>query len=313
MKVGFLASNRVHLARQQILLRELRKYFEVCIFEYKSEYNDIVNTTIDITCKFRDWVIEAKPDLMIFRGDRFEVLGPAIITTYFGIRIAHIEGGDKSGAIDNRVRNAITALSDIHFATNKESYSRLIAMGTDPDWTFNYGSLDVEYAKSIKTFTFGEYIVICQHPMPGEDPAVIEKIVKDEFKGKVYTIKSNSDNGTPYGNDQYTAENYIKLIGEAKCLVGNSSSFLKEASIFGTPVVNIGERQRNRLRSENVKDVPFDSYQILHTLRMQLNAKYKPSTVYYQESTSLKIVNKIKEFLSYDVRNSSLPLAHLSV
>jgi len=213
--------------------------------------------------------------------------------------IAHLEAGDLSGALDNRVRHAITALSDIHFATNKESYSRLIAMGTNPDQTFNFGSLDVEYAKTIELLPDGRsYVVVMHHPMPGEDPALIEKVVREEFKGKIYVIKSNADNGTPYGKEEYSPENYIRLIGEAKCLVGNSSSFLKEASIFGTPVVNIGSRQDNRLKPENVKSVPFDEYQIRHTFRMQLEAKYKPSNIYWREGTSLKIVNEIKRFLS---------------
>jgi len=301
-KVGFLASDRVHVARQQILLRELKKYFDVCIFEYeKGKLNGIINVVADITNKFRRWLAENRVDLMIIRGDRFEVLGPAMITMYFGIRIAHIEGGDLSGndTFDNKVRHAITQLSSIHFATNKESYARLIGMGTDPDWTFNFGSLDVSYAKSVipKRLIEEPYILVCQHPMPGERPEIIDKAVKKEFKGKVIVIKSNSDNGTPYGNEEFSSEDYINLLRYASCLVGNSSSFLKEASIFGTPVLNIGTRQRNRLKPHNVKDVPFDENQIRQMLKFQLQLKYEPSDIYYQQGTSQKITQKIKEFL----------------
>lgn len=257
---------------------------------------------MDIATHFDKIITNNQYDLILLRGDRFEILPVAMLASYRGLRIAHLEGGDLSGAIDNKVRKSITALADIHFATNKESYSRLIGMGTDPDWTFNFGSLDCEYAKSVKIdYKFGDegdYVVMCHHALPGEDPWLIEKIIEEEFKGKVYVIKSNSDNGTPYGNEEYTNEEYINLIAGAKCLVGNSSSFLKEASIFGIPVVNIGDRQHNRLRSHNVKDVPFDEYQIRQMLKMQLNAPYQPSSIYYQEGTSLNITEKIKEFLT---------------
>lgn len=238
-------------------------------------------------------------DLVLIRGDRYELLPVAMIASYRGIRIAHLEGGDVSGAVDNKVRKAITGLSDLHFATNKESYTRLINMGTDPEHTFNFGSLDVEYAKSVgeKDVSYDKYVLMCHHPMPREDAGLIERIVRQEWNGKVIVIKSNSDNGTPYGKEEYSPEEYIKLIANAKCLVGNSSSFLKEASAFGTPVVNIGERQRNRLKPHNVKDVPFNEYQIRHTLRLQLQATYEPSTVYWQENTSLKIVHEIDNFL----------------
>ena len=300
MRILFPATDRVHRARQQILLRELQKHFEVDIVEYPKKYQDILNNVSDIANYFRKIITNNKYDLLILRGDRYEVLPIGMIASYRGIRIAHIEGGDVSGAIDNKVRKALTALSDIHFSTNKESYTRLINMGTDPDWTFNFGSLDVEYAKTIKNLCqfYGNYIVMCHHAMPGEDPELIEKIIREEFKGDVFVIKSNSDNGTPYGTEEYTPEAYIDLIAHAKCLVGNSSSFLKEASAFGTPVVNIGSRQNNRLKPSNVKDVPFDEYQIRQVFKMQLAMTYKPSLVYYQEGVSLKIVEKIKQFLN---------------
>ncbi len=282
-------------------MKELSKYFEVDVREYKTPFNDIANATLDIANYFNEVFTNNSYDLVLIRGDRFEMLPIAMMASYRGIRIAHLEGGDLSGAIDNKVRKAITALADIHFSTNSESYARLIAMGTDPDWTFNFGSLDVEYAKSIDVSIGGheqeEYAVMCHHALPGEDPSLIEKIIREEFNGKVYVIKSNNDNGTPYGTEEYSNQDYIKKIVWAKCLVGNSSSFLKEASIFGTPVVNIGDRQHNRLRSHNVKDVPFDEKWIRTVFKAQLVSNYQPSSVYYQEGTSLKIGQKIKDFL----------------
>ncbi len=311
MKICFPSTNRVYLSRQQLLLKELKKHFQVDIIEYRSAYDNILNVTADIANHFRKVLGGNNYDLILIRGDRFEQLPIALLASYKRLKIAHLEAGDISGAIDNKVRHAITALSDIHFATNKESYARLIAMGTDPDWTFNFGSLDVEYAKEISriegeiakiNFTNLEnlpqdYVLICHHALAGENPALIEKIVREEFKGNVIVIKSNKDNGAPYGKEEYSSEDYINLIAGAKCLVGNSSSFLKEASIFGTPVVNIGSRQQNRLKPHNVKDVPFEENQIRQMLRFQLQTRYEPSDIYWQEGTSIKITEKIKEFL----------------
>lgn len=222
-----------------------------------------------------------------------------MIVAYKGIKIAHIEGGDLSGAIDNKVRKALTSLSDIHFATNKESYSRLIAMGTDPDLTFNFGSLDVEYAKSLELDKWDEeFVLMCHHPMVNEDPALIEKIIREEFKGRVFVIKTNSDNGNSYGNDEFTPEEYLSLIANAKCLIGNSSSFLKEASIFGTPVVNIGSRQENRLTPKNVMNASYNEETIRNIFRIQLYSDKKPSDAYYKPETSINIVKEIDKFLN---------------
>ena len=297
MRILFPITNRVHLARQKLLLEELKKDFQVDIIEYSPRYKLILNNIADIANYFRKVIGRNQYDLILIRGDRYEMLPIAMLCAYKGIPMAHLEGGDLSGAIDNKVRYGITALSDIHFATNKESFRRLISMGTDPDWTFNFGSLDVEYAKTVPIDERKNYVIMCHHPLLNENPAIIEKIIKEEFGGKIIIIKSNKDSGTSYGTEEYKPEEYIRLLAEARCLVGNSSSFLKEASIFGTPALIIGERQKNRLFPANVKQVSFDEQQIKDGFRFQMNARYEPDYIYYQEGTSKKIAEKIKEFL----------------
>lgn len=296
-KILFPATNRVHLARQGILIDELKKHFEVHVEGYQNKHLDILNTVADCANHFRHLLKENDFDLILVRGDRFEVLPIAMLAAYRKIPIAHIEGGDLSGAIDNKVRYAITSLADIHFSTNKESFSRLIRMGTDPDWTFNFGSLDVEYAKSIPVGEREDYIVICFHPMPGENPILVEEIVRQVYTGKVVVIKSNGDNGKPYGSEEFSPDEYIKLIAEARCLIGNSSSFLKEASIFGTPVVNVGTRQSNRLKAESVIDVSCTDLEIRKALEIQLDRTYEPSELYYKPDTSERICEKIQKYL----------------
>lgn len=291
-RILFPTTNRVHLARQKLLLDELKKYFEVIVWENKFEGN--LHTLMNY---FQTEIHFGNYDLVLIRGDRYEMLPLAMLSAYKGIKIAHIEGGDLSGAIDNKVRHAITALSDIHFATNKESFARLIQMGTDPDLTFNFGSLDVEYAKTIPISERQEYVVMCFHPMPGEDPTLLENIIREEYTGDLRVIKSNKDNGQ-YGTEEYSPEDYLKLISGATFLIGNSSSFLKEASIYGVPVIDIGSRQQNRLKPHNVVSVPFDKESIKMAILQQRYKDRMPSEIYYKPNTSQRICEKIKEFLA---------------
>jgi len=286
-KIVFPCTNRVHLARQKLLIYELSKDFEV-----------IVSTGEH----FEDHLKAEKPDLVLIRGDRMELLPLATQAFYDDVPIAHIEGGDLSGVKDNRVRHAITQLADIHFATNKESYARLIRMGTDPEMTFDYGSLDVEYAKSIgPTILNGKRIysssaLVCFHPFPEENGYVI----KDEFfrGSQLIYIRSNSDYGLQNHGEEYNPENYIRKLADARLLVGNSSSFLKEASIFGTPVVNVGTRQQNRLIPRNVMSVPHNQDAVKMAIDYQLkHGRYRPDMVYYKPDTSKNISKKLCEIL----------------
>ena len=173
-------------------------------------------------------------------------------------------------------------------------------MGTDSERTHNFGSLDVEYAKSIdisyKYGNGGDYVVVLHHALKGENPNLILKVLEEEWGRKIHIIKSNSDEGIQFGTEEYTPEEYIDLIASAKLLVGNSSSFLKEASIFGTPVVMIGDRQKNRLRTKNVLDCNFDEKEMRQAIRKQLKADFKPDNTYFKENTALNIANVIKSY-----------------
>src|SRR5262244_1508514 len=91
------------------------------------------------------------PDIVVICGDRFEQLAIAMAAAYLNKTIAHIEGGDVSGSIDESVRHAITKLAHVHFVTNADAYRRVLMMGEDPAYVFNTGSLDVERAASVDT------------------------------------------------------------------------------------------------------------------------------------------------------------------
>src|SRR5437762_4477123 len=93
----------------------------------------------------------ADPDIVVICGDRFEQLAIAMAAAYLNKTIAHIEGGDLSGSIDESVRHAITKLAHVHLVTNEDARRRVLAMGEDPQYVFNTGSLDVELASRMET------------------------------------------------------------------------------------------------------------------------------------------------------------------
>lgn len=300
-KLCFPATFRGHLARQQLLLEELKKDFEVDIWQPQTKNEGGMNV-FSILCavEFNNFLATRDYDCVLIRGDRFEMLGLAMVAAYRGIKIAHIEGGDLSGAIDNKVRHAITNLSDYHFCTNEESHKRLLYSGVPIDKVWNFGSLDVEFAKTVEPEMkeAEPYIFVAYHPIEGEDENEVLKAIED-FRNdyKLIGIKSNKDYGIQMGNEEYSPEDYINLMRFASCCVGNSSSLLKEASIMGVPVVNVGNRQMKRLKPKNVLDVTCEAKKIKAAIQFQIDNEWEADMTYYKPETSKAISLVLKEIL----------------
>lgn len=172
---------RPHRARMKLLIKELQKQFEIETWEPKEREGDMTSNSILYAIEFSNFLIGKDYDAIILRGDRYEVLGLAMVASYKGFKIIHIEGGDLSGdVIDSKVRHAITHLSDFHFATNKEAHQRLIAMGAPPERVWNFGSLDVEFANAVKPKKLRNklYILVAYHPILNEDEKELDKALK---------------------------------------------------------------------------------------------------------------------------------------
>jgi UDP-hydrolysing UDP-N-acetyl-D-glucosamine 2-epimerase len=252
----------------------------------------------------------ADPDIVVICGDRFEQLAIAMAAAYLNRTIAHIEGGDVSGSIDESVRHAITKLAHIHFVTNDDAQRRVLAMGEDPRYVFNTGSLDVEVASKVtapitsatlNTYGVGHeiditrpFVVVIQHPVTTERdnrPHLEETLAAvAALDVPAIWIWPNPDAGTGEMADSLrhfreragSAEKpmrfitdvpvneFIALLKVASCLVGNSSAGIKECSYLGTPVVNIGGRQEGRLHAENVHHVAYEREAILAATRRQI-------------------------------------------
>jgi len=297
--ICFPATNRVHIARQKLLLDELRKDFDVKIWQPTTSPATMSIFAIMCAVEFNNYLSQNQDiKTVLIRGDRYEMLGLTMVAVYRGLKIIHLEGGDLSGVTDNKVRHAITNLSDYHFCTNDESHQRLVAAGIAIDKIWNFGSLDVEFAKIVesKKIIDEPYILVAYHPVDGESENEVERALT-HLDYKIINIASNNDYGRQYGTEEFSPEDYINLIRYAAVCVGNSSSFLKEASILATPVVNIGSRQDKRLKPKNVLDVPCKSGRIRSAIDFQLQNKFEPDLTYFKDDTCKKIANKLKEVL----------------
>jgi UDP-hydrolysing UDP-N-acetyl-D-glucosamine 2-epimerase len=263
----------------------------------------------------------ADPDIVVICGDRFEQLAIAMAAAYLNKTIAHIEGGDVSGSIDESVRHAITKLAHVHFVTNEDAERRVLAMGEDPRYVFNTGSLDVEVASLVTATITNDvingygvghavditrpFLVVIQHPVTSE---------RENRKHLEATLAAVSSLGMPAiwiwpNPDAGTGEmaeslrhfreqaghaadamrfitdvpvgEFVALLRLTACLVGNSSAGIKECSFLGTPVVDIGARQQGRLRADNVLQAGYDAGEIAAAVRRQLAHGRYPSSHIY--------------------------------
>jgi UDP-hydrolysing UDP-N-acetyl-D-glucosamine 2-epimerase len=260
--------------------------------------------------EFTNSLYTLDPDIVVISGDRFEQLAIAMAAAYLNKTIAHIEGGDVSGSIDESVRHAITKLAHIHFVTNADAHRRVLAMGEDPEYVFNAGSLDVEWAAAVNTdistetlnrFGVGSqvdvarpFLMVIQHPVTTEPDN--RRHLEATFRAladldiPVVWFWPNPDAGTGEMAEtlrhfrehhetaiermrfitDLPADQFIALLKRASCLVGNSSAGIKECSYLGTPVVDIGVRQMGRLSTQNVVRVGYDPGDIGAAVRAQL-------------------------------------------
>lgn len=289
-----------------------------------------------------DALQEDTPDLMVVLGDRYEILIAAIAAMMCKIPIAHIHGGESTvGAIDESIRHSITKMSQLHFATTEEYRKRIIQLGENPRRVFNTGALGVENIKKLKLLSQkemeeqiqfnldGNVIMVTYHPVTLEGQLSIKdqvdallEVLKKHTELKVIFTKANADAGGSIINtmlDEFCEENserciliaslgqlrYLSTLQFCKAVVGNSSSGIIEAPSLGIPTVNIGDRQKGRVRAESVIDCRYDSESIEKALEQGLseNMQVKAKTVmnpYEKNNTSEQIIDKIKEYMQYN-------------
>lgn len=264
-----------------------------------------------------------RPDVVVSVADRFETIATAIAASYLNIPLAHVQGGEVTGSIDEKVRHAVTKLASLHFVSNSQAADRVVRMGEDPDTVFISGCPSVDIAARVmdearngfdpfhsyagvgtRFNTDDGYLVVMQHPVTTEYSdagAQIQETIEavQTLKLPTFWFWPNVDAGSDhiskglrrfretraevpiYFFKNMTPEDFLKLLVNARCLIGNSSVGIREASYLGVPVVNIGNRQTGRDRAKNVTDVGYDAAAIAAAVRAHLaNGRYPSSPLY---------------------------------
>ncbi len=283
---------------------------------------------------------DMRPDVVIVIADRFECLPISMAAAYMNIPVAHVEGGEVSGSIDESIRHSVTKLSHIHFPASGEAALRIERMGEDPGTIFPVGGTSMDAIRELdlndmepvrkyqRDYGMGplidlkprDYLVLIQHPVTTEYEANLVHVREtidalEALNMPTVWILPNMDAGSDGINKairqfresrqpayihffkSLPIECYAPLLKNAACLLGNSSSGIRESAFLGTPSVNIGSRQNGRERGRNVIDVGYDKNEITEAVRRQLqHGPYEPDHVYGDGHAAEKIVNVLAEF-----------------
>ncbi|MCT7556236.1 UDP-N-acetylglucosamine 2-epimerase [Aliarcobacter butzleri] len=237
---------------------------------------------------FSHYISEIKPDLIVVHGDRIEAMAGAIVGSLNNTLVAHIEGGEVSGTIDELIRHSISKLSHIHLTSNEEANKRLIQMGEDSRCVFNIGSPDLdvmnsndlpslEFVKNYYGIDFQKFAIVMFHPVTTETNKLKDqvKIFVDsliESNQKYIIIYPNNDIGSDTILQEYERlldntnfkiypslrfEYFLVLLKNAQFMIGNSSAGVREAPYYNIPTINLGNRQNNRVKSNTIISIDF--------------------------------------------------------
>ncbi len=288
-----------------------------------------------------------KPSIVVTTGDRFETLATAIAASYMNIGLAHIQGGEITGSIDESVRHAVTKLSHIHFAATKKAKENLIRMGEDPKYVFNTGcpSIDIiknskKKLKDIKSLSHGvgnifnynkPFVLVVFHPVTTEFLKIEDQInifsnAINSIDNQIIWLWPNIDAGTDiisktlrrYREEgkfknvsffkNFEVDDYIVLLKNTICAVGNSSSFIREGSYLKMPTVIVGNRQNKREVGNNIVFSKVNKNEIISKIKSQIQNKNKirKSNIYGDGNSAKKISSllsnikpKIQKTLNY--------------
>lgn len=295
---------------------------------------DICKIMGNAAVRFGEMFERQRPDVLVVEGDRYELLPICSSAMIFGIPIAHISGGEiTEGAIDDAVRHCLTKMSYLHFPGCEDYRKRIIQLGEDPARVFNFGDIGVENVRKMKYLTKEEleaflgislekpYASVTFHPVTLEqntaEDQTLELVAALGAYPKMDFIVTMA-NADPQGQiinkifresadrcknifcySSLGIQRYLSLMKYAEFVIGNSSSGIVEAPCFGIPTINIGDRQKGRLRADSVIDCAPVKKEICGSIEKACTLEFKKIAAsavnpYGDGDTAKNIVEMIK-------------------
>ncbi len=352
----FVTGTRADYGKMKPLMQALEKDedYDVYIFvcgmhlaeEFGSTYNEVLkdrytnvyvafglnqttNTSINLgntICCLTGYVENVKPDMIIVHGDRMDAMAGAMVGALHNILVAHIEGGELSGTIDESIRHAISKFAHVHFVCNDEAKNRLIQLGEEASRIHVIGSPDIDVmmsdalpsldeAKERYSLRYSNYGILMYHPVTTEYHCVGEhvKAVVDAVleSGRNYiVIYPNNDLGSEIITNEYRRfsgetrfsvfpslrfEFFLTLLKNAELIIGNSSAGIRESGVYGIPAIDIGTRQSGRYlldQAVNVQHVDENKGEILDAIR-NANAYRRTAFLYGKGDSTRNFMNVI--------------------
>lgn len=270
---------------------------------------DISANQAEILVQFTELFLKEKYHAVLLLGDRYETLAIAIAAGNTRTPIFHLCGGDTTeGAMDEWIRHSITKMSYLHFVTNEESRRRVIQLGEDPERVFNYGSTSIDNIMQVADMSKEEalssvglsdckYALCTYHPVTMESDSVDKQIsefleaIKEFPEIEFIVTKSNADQGGARINElldkaekeisnlhvftSLGVRRYLSLMKYSEFVLGNSSSGIIEAPAFHIPTINIGDRQKGRLQSENIINCGSRMKEIITAIKVAISDERK--------------------------------------
>jgi UDP-hydrolysing UDP-N-acetyl-D-glucosamine 2-epimerase len=321
-KDGFPIDGRVYMELEGSTPATMAKSVGFGIVEYVNEF------------------LRLAPDIVLLIGDRYEALAAAIAAGYMNLCIAHIQGGEVSGSIDESARHAISKFAQFHFPSTQRSAEFLIRMGEDPKTILTIGcpssdlvrlfdrSLNSNLINSMGSGAIIDmrqpFLLAVFHPTTteyGGERIQMEELLKasKEIEMQTLLLWPNIDAGSDHVSkairrfrDQdnnvswlrtiinLPPEEYLKVLANAACVIGNSSSFVRDSGYFGTPVVLVGNRQDGREHDVHlIKSKPV-APNIISAVRKQLeHGRYLPSSLYGDGYVADRITNALATLKPY--------------
>jgi UDP-hydrolysing UDP-N-acetyl-D-glucosamine 2-epimerase len=261
-----------------------------------------------------------RPDIVLLIGDRYEALAAAIAAAYMNLCIVHLQGGEVSGSIDESARHAISKLAHYHVPSTQRAAQYLIRMGERPDTILSIGCPSSDLAKELDMTLTPEvlnatgsgawvdvdqpFLLVVFHPTTteyGGERRQMEELLQSlrQIALQAVVLWPNIDAGADHISKairvfrmefqpewlrtitNLTPDDYLRVLARTCCAVGNSSSFVRDAGYFGTPVVLVGDRQEGREVGENVIHVRPDAECISQAIRTQLASGHYPASDLY--------------------------------